>query len=357
MGFLMPNLAGFLVFTAGPVLFSLAIAFSNWDLQRTVPFRWIGLRNFVELFGDQQFWLYFLNTVYLMMGLPFAIAGSLLLALLLSQRLRGIVVYRTLFYLPTFTSGVALMILWKALYNPDFGPINAAINWALARLGVEGVEAPVWLLSTKNVFGLAVAIAVGIGLFAVCRLVGALARVRGAVLLAGGLAAFALFLWAWPLARGLEVERVGLSARQWGLGARDAIIIMGIWIAIGGNNMLLYLAALSNVPQELYEAAQIDGAGRWATFWNVTWPQLAPTTFFIVVMSFIGGLQGGFEQARVMTYGGPAGTTTTLVYHIYTKAFEEFQMGYASAISWVLFAIIFAVTLLNWKFGAKELSY
>ncbi|HPD15928.1 MAG TPA: sugar ABC transporter permease [Planctomycetota bacterium] len=357
MGFLMPNLLGFLVFTAGPVLFSLAIAFTNWDLQRTVPFGWIGLRNFAELFGDQQFWLYFLNTVYLMMGLPFAIAGSLLLALLLSQNLRGIVVYRTLFYLPTFTSGVALMILWKALYNPDFGPINAAINAVLGAVGLRNVQAPVWLLSTKNIFGLAVVVAVGLGLLGAGRLLRAFVRVPARAALAGAACAFVLFLVVWPWARGLEVETVGLRREQWGLGARDAIILMGVWIAIGGNNMLLYLAALSNVPQELYEAAQIDGAGRWATFWNVTWPQLAPTTFFIVVMSFIGGLQGGFEQARVMTYGGPAGTTTTLVYHIYTKAFEEFQMGYASAISWVLFTIIFTVTLVNWKFGAKELSY
>ena len=142
---------------------------------------------------------------------------------------------------------------------------------------------------------------------------------------------------------------------QWGLGARDAIIIMGVWIAIGGNNMLLYLAALCERP-----AGAVRGGGRltaraaWATFWHVTWPQLAPTTFFIVVMSFIGGLQGGFEQARVMTCGGPAGTTTTLSYYIYTKAFEEFQIGYASAISWVLFTIIFVVTLVNWKFGAKK---
>jgi len=156
---------------------------------------------------------------------------------------------------------------------------------------------------------------------------------------------------------GLDVEQVRITAKQFGLGARDALIIMGIWIAIGGNNMLLYLAALTNVPQELIEAAQLDGAGKWAVFRNVTWPQLAPTTFFIVVMSFIGGLQGGFEQARVMTGGGPAGTTTTLTYYIYTKAFEEFQIGYASAISWILFAIIFVVTLANWKFGAKEVSY
>jgi len=317
LGFLLPNFLGFMVFTAGPVLFSLAVSFTNWDLQRTIPFRWIAFENFVELWHDKEFWLYFVNTAYLMLGMPIAIAGSLCLALLLSQRLRGIVVYRTLFYLPTFTSGVALMILWKALYNPDFGPVNAAIDWVIATLHVNDFLAwvgcgaagpPDWLLSTRNLLG-------------------------------------------------LEVEEVKLASRQWGLGARDAIIIMGIWIAIGGNNMLLYLAALSNVPQELYEAAQIDGAGKWATFWNVTWPQLAPTTFFIVVMSFIGGLQGGFEQARVMTAGGPAGTTTTLTYYIYTKAFEEFQIGYASAISWVLFVIIFTVTLINWRFGSRELSY
>lgn len=132
---------------------------------------------------------------------------------------------------------------------------------------------------------------------------------------------------------------------------------MGVWTAIGGNNMLLYLAALSNVPQELYEAAQIDGAGKWATFRHVTWPQLAPTTFFIVIMSMIGGLQGGFEQARVLTQGGPAGITTTLAYYIYNKAFVEFQIGYASAVAWVLFMLIFAFTLVHWKLAAKELNY
>ncbi len=317
LGFLAPNFLGFFVFTAGPVLFSLAISISNWHLHRTIPFRWIALGNFLELLGDRNFWLYSMNTVYLMLGMPVAIAGSLFLAILLSQRLRGIVVYRTLFYLPTFTSGVALMLLWKALYNPEFGALNAVINWGIDTLRVNevvravggaGVSAPTWLLSTKNLFG-------------------------------------------------LEAEEVRSAAAQWGLGARDALIIMGIWIAIGGNNMLLYLAGLSNVPPELVEAAQLDGAGRWGVFRNVTWPQLAPTTFFIVVMSFIGGLQGGFEQARVMTQGGPAGTTTTIAYYIYTKAFEELMVGYAAAVSWVLFTAIFVVTMINWRLGSKELSY
>ncbi|MBI3919830.1 MAG: sugar ABC transporter permease [Armatimonadetes bacterium] len=307
LGFLLPNFLGFVIFTAGPVLFSLGVSFSNWNLQQTIPFQWIGFGNFVELFHDPQFWLYFANTGYLMLGMPVAIAGSLFMAILLSQRLRGIVVYRTLFYLPSFTSGVALMILWKALYNPDFGPINAMINGVTHALHLKAT-APQWLLATKNLLG-------------------------------------------------LDVEQVRMVSKQFGLGARDALILMGVWIAIGGNNMLLYLAALTNVPQELHEAASLDGAGKWASFRNVTWPQLAPTTFFIVVMSFIGGLQGGFDQARVMTAGGPAGTTTTLSYYIYTKAFEEFQIGYASAISWILFAMIFVMTLVNWKYGSKELNY
>jgi multiple sugar transport system permease protein len=305
--FLLPNFLGFLIFTAGPVLFSFAVAFSNWNLQRSVPFQWTGLENFNTLFHDQEFWLYFANTVYFLLGLPVAIAGSLALALLLSQKLKGIVIYRTLFYLPSFTSGVALMILWKALYNPDFGPINAAINGVSDMLHL-GIHAPQWLLSTRTLVG-------------------------------------------------LEVEHVSLCGKQFGRGARVAIMIMGIWTAIGGGNMLLNLAALTNVPPELTEAAEIEGASRWQVFRNVTWPQLAPTTFFIVVMSFIGGLQGGFEQARVMTAGGPAGTTTTLSYYIYTKAFEQFQIGYASAVSWVLFAIIFVVTLINWKFGNREVNY
>lgn len=315
--FLMPNFLGFMIFSTFPVLFSLVISFSNWDLQKSVPFMWTGFENFFNLLYDRQFWLYFINTIYLMIGMPFAIGGSLLLAVLLNQKIRGVVVYRTFFYLPSITSGVALMILWKALYNADFGPINMALDWCLRHLrindlislfGFSPLTPPQWLLSTKNLLG-------------------------------------------------LEVERVWITSSQFGLGARDAIIIMGIWTVIGGNNMLLYLAALSNVPEDLYEAAAIDGAGKWATFKNVTWPQLAPTTFFIVVMSFIGGLQGGFEQARVMTNGKPAGTTMTLTFYIYTKAFEEFQIGYASAISWVLFIIIFGITLVNWKFGSKNLNY
>ena len=304
IAFLLPNFIGFLVFTAGPLIYSLVMSFTNWSLMKTVSFHFTGFTNFIDLLSDFNFHMYFLNTVYLMLGIPLSIMGSLMVAILLSQKLKGMTIYRTLFYLPSFTSGVALMILWKALYNPDHGPIDYLINGAFHFLGIHA-KAPDWLLSTKNIFG-------------------------------------------------IDVEKVGFNPKQFGLGARDAMIIMGVWTAIGGNNMLLYLAALTNVPPELYEAADLDGASKWDAFRHITWPQLAPTTFFIVVMSVIGGFQSGFDTARIMTQGGPAGTTTSMSYYIFQKALEQFQMGYASAVSWLLFIIIFTITVINWKLGNKE---
>jgi len=280
--FLAPNFLGFLAFMAIPIIFSLVMAFTNWQMTANMPLQWVGFENFKDLLTDPRFWKFFSNTVYMMLGIPFGIAGSLFLAIILSAKLRGVVAFRTMFYLPTITSGVALFILWKAIYNPEFGPLNTALDAMFGLLGLD-IKPPDWLLSI-----------------------------------------------AW---------------------AKPAIMIMGVWSAIGGTNMLLYLAGISNIPPELYEAAQIDGAGRWSMFRHVTWPQLAPTTFFIVVMSAIGGLQGGFEQARVMTAGGPAESTVTLGYYIYIKGFEEYQLGYASTIAWVMFVLIFVMTLINWKFG------
>jgi multiple sugar transport system permease protein len=130
-------------------------------------------------------------------------------------------------------------------------------------------------------------------------------------------------------------------------------MIMGFWASIGSGNMLMYLAGLSNISPELYEAADIDGASSSQRFWHITWPQLAPVTFFIFVMSVIGGLQGGFETARTMTNGGPAGSTTTISYFIYNEGFVTGRLGYASAASWALFLLVFVVTLFNWRFGNK----
>jgi multiple sugar transport system permease protein len=153
-----------------------------------------------------------------------------------------------------------------------------------------------------------------------------------------------------------EMAADGLEAPKWIADyywAKPSIMIMGFWAAIGSNNMLLYLAGLSGISQELYEAADIDGASGFQRFWHVTWPQLSNITFFILVMAIINGLQGGFEMARTMTEGGPFHATTTLSYYIYTEGFATGRLGYASAVSWTLFALVLSVTLFNWKFGNR----
>ena len=218
----------------------------------------------------------------------------------------GSVSYRSFLYLPSFTAGAGTILLWSQLYNPNFGLINQTIESVYHFFGLNW-SAPGWLTSTRSLLG---------------------------------------FL---PFPEYFDNG-------GFGLGAREAIMIMGIWGGVGGNNMLLYLAALSNISPELNEAASIDGATAWQRFAHITWPQLAPTTFFIAVVSVIGGLQGGFEQARLMTEGGPAGVTTTLSYYIYTQGFQRLDLGYGSAVAWVLFALIFAVTAVNWKFGNREVA-
>lgn len=349
--FLAPNLLGFLVFTFIPIIASLLGSFTSWSLNASVPLTFIGLQNYIELFADPAFYFYLFNTLYLLLGLPIGILGSLALAVFLSQKLDlrshrranvlavvamivstlsalllwatgsgstgavilmlgiitaaglrfGSIGYRTFYYLPHFTAGAGTIILWIQLYNPNFGLINQSIESLAALLGWS-INAPGWLTSTKSLLG---------------------------------------FL---PLPA--HFNNGGM-----GLGAREAIMIMGIWGSIGGNNMILYLAGISNIPPELYEASDIDGANGWQKFRFITFPQLAPTTFFIVIMGLIGGLQGGFETARLMTAGGPAGSTTTLSYYIYQQGFERLDLGYGCAVAWVLFIIIMGITLINWRFG------
>jgi len=278
--FLLPNFLGFLIFTSLPVLASLVLSFFAWDL--FTPPKFVGLHNFSALMKDGAFWYYGYNTVFLMLAIPANMLGSLFLATVMNRKLRGIVIFRTIYFLPTIVAGVGTYILWRWLYNPDYGLINTVLR-------AVGIAGPEWLQSVT---------------------------------------------WAKP-----------------------ALMFMGFWTVVGGYNMILYLAALQGVPPELYEAADIDGANGWQKFWAITWPMVSPTTFFIFTMSLIGGLQGGFEQAFVMTRGGPAGATTTVSYYIYNHAFVWNHMGYAAAIAWVLFAAVFVMTLLNWRFGGRVVHY
>jgi multiple sugar transport system permease protein len=477
VGFLLPNILGFLAFTLVPLAMSFFIAFTDWDILRhnifkDEPLKFVGFENFTWLFTHPEFWHYMGNTFFLMLGLPFAIAGSLGAALLLTRvsrhpaALRGALVlatlvligsglillaggmaemgvwfifgllaatmlvggvvtngtiYRTLFYLPHFTAGVATFVLWKKLYNPQTGPINFALSpvleglaktiQAAAPIFAVGVPVVAGLLALGLIFwqvrrlrqhwddGAAGSIAVGLGAallllpvvfllhwLGVNMALAAVLPLLAAAMLtiaivrrprpwgprcardAGVSAEFALGLGLVPvlllLAAGVAMgaglpaaTAGGIEPPNW-LGdyawAKPAIMIMALWAAIGSNNMILYLAGLSNIPPELYEAADMDGASAMQRFWHITWPQLAPVTFFIFVMGVIYGLQGGFEMARVMTLGGPAGSTTTLSYFIYIEGFETGRLGYASAAAWVLFALVFVLSLLNFRFGNRN---
>lgn len=290
VGFLLPNIIGFFMFTAGPVASSLVLAFTSWDL--LTPPKWVGFSNFVDLLGfhrgvdgwranDPDFWKYLYNTAFMMLSVPVNIATSLFLAVVLNKKIRFTYFYRLVFFLPSILAGVAIFYLWRWIYNPDYGLFNTV-------LGMIGVAGPSWLTDPT---------------------------------------------WAKP-----------------------AIMIMGMWIGIGGTGMILYLAALQNVPQELYEASEIDGAGVWRQFWAVTWPGVMPVTFFLFTIGLINGLQYGAEAVMIMTGGGPFGATTTLGYFIYLKAYVDFEMGYAATIAWVLFVLILGITLLNWKHGGKNVS-
>ncbi len=379
LAFLGPNLTGFLIFTSLPVLFSFGLAFFQWDTFS--PAEFIGFDNFIRLLSEPKLWFYFYNTLFLMLGMPLSIGGSLFLAVVLSQKLRGIIIYRTVFYLPTVTNGVALFLLWKWLYNPKYGLINTVllpiISWpyfstlsrilmiALTGLVLRGLIRKVRSEFPSNggetrslvISSLLLCTTSSLTLYWIASGLShygdPIAWISGRFTILSGLTSIDdLPNWlsssvdlGWLSALGLD------QAAYW---AKTAIILMGVWASMGGGNMILYLAALANVPEELYEASDIDGASKWQQFWNITWPMIAPTTFFICVMSIIGGLQGGFEIAYLMTNGGPGkdgDNTVTLGYYIYRSAFENLEFGYAAAVAWFMFVIIFAITLLNWRFG------
>lgn len=278
--FLTPNIIGFLIFTAFPVVAAFAIAFYDWDL--LLGARYIGLENFRQLlFEDDVFRAAFINTAYFTVAtVALSTVLALAVALLVNLSLRGMVIFRSIFLLPYVTLTVALSLLWKWLYLPDIGLINRA-------LGVVGIDGPNWLTSST---------------------------------------------WAMP-----------------------ALIFMSVWKTFG-YNMVLFVAGLQNIPEHLYEAAKIDGASPWQRFRDITLPMLSPTTFFVVVISIIGSFQV-FDQALVMTAGGPGTATTTLVLYIYEQGFQSFHMGYASAIALLLFMVIFGFTAFQFRVQRRWVTY
>lgn len=278
-----PWILGFFVWTLGPMLYSLYLAFTKYNISS--PPEWIGLTNFQHALSgaDSLFWPSLLRTFsWAIIMVPLSLTCSLLAALLLNQRIKGTQVFRTLFFLPSLTPAVALALLWQWLFQPEFGPIN----YVLGALGVS--HPPLWLSD----------------------------------------------------------ERL----------AMPSLMIMTLWGAIGGGNMIIFLAGLQGVPAELHEAAAIDGAGALRRFWSVTMPMITPTIFFNLVIGVIGALRT-FTTAFVATGGGPHYATWFYILHLYQTAFQSFDMGYASSLAWIFFVVVVTLTILNVRFSRHWVYY
>ncbi len=278
-GFLAPSMLHLIVFVVTPIIFAAYLSTHRWDI--VVPDKpFVGLANFSEMAGDPYFWNALKNTFLYSLNVPIGMTVSLVVALMMNQRLKGVNILRTLYFLPSVTSFVAIALLWMWIYHPSFGMANAV-------LGVTGIPPLQWLNSSQT--------------------------------------------------------------------ALASVILFSIWLGIG-YQMVIFLAGLQGIPEDLYEAARIDGATNWQRFWKITLPLLKPTTFFVLVTSFIGSFQV-FTSIYIMTGGGPTRSTDVFVYHIYQAAWEQLRMGYASAMSWVLFVIIMVATWIQFKLMGREVEY
>ena len=305
--FASPWLLGFFIFLVGPMAFSVVLSLYHWDgiTSFTANATFVGFDNFHRAFTEDRFFRIALyNTFYYaLISVPLGICTSLFLANLLNAKLRGIALFRTIFYLPNVLAGVATIMMWSWLFNPEFG----GFNFVLKATGV--ISAGNFLIS----------------------------HVPG--------------LKAWFDASGITWPPLWFADEFW---AKPAMIIMSLWGA--GGSMLIYLAGLQNIPEHLYEVAEIDGAGKIRQFFAITLPMLTPTIFFNLIMSIIGSFQV-FSQAYLMTNGGPNNATLFYVLYVFRKAFQHFEMGYASALAWVLFAIIMFFTLIVIRSGKLWVYY
>jgi len=278
--YLLPTLIGLVVFSAGAIIMSFVISFTEWQIIR--PPEWIGLQNYIDIFESEFFWKIFWNTLYyVILNLPLSMILPLFIAIVLNQKMKGVKFFRTIYFLPVISSMVAVALVWSWLYRPEYGLLNYILNKFF------GITGPRWLENQT---------------------------------------------WAMP-----------------------AIVLMSAWKNIG-YNMVIFLAGLQNIPPALYEVSDIEGAKPWQKFYKITVPLLSPTIFFVGIITLISSFQV-FEQTYILTRGGPANSTLTLSYYIFQNAFMYFRMGSAAALSYVLFAIIFIITMIQFKLQKKWVHY
>ncbi len=278
--FASPWLLGFLIFSLVPILLSFYYSFCKYDVLR--PPMFVGLDNYRYLFMESpRFLTAIANTLYYTaVRLPLMMVGSLALAMLLARPMPGIGLARTIYYMPSIVSGVALSIIWLWMFNPQFGLINRS-------LAIFGVPGPLWLESPN---------------------------------------------WS-----------------------KEAIILMGIW-SLGGGRMVVLIAGINAIPNQLYEAARVDGANRWQQLRHITLPQLSGPLFLLTIVEVITSFQV-FTEAYLMTRGGPLNSSLFYNLELYFVAFQDYDMGLASAMAWILFAATMIVTFLLFAASRRLVYY
>jgi len=279
LAFISPWLIGFLAFTAWPFLRSIQLSFTRYDILRSP--KWVGLANYQSLLADDETFRHatWLTLKFAAISVPLAIVAGVALALLLNANIKGISVYRTLFFLPSIVPTVATTAIFVWILNPQIGLVNSL-------LGAVGIQGPAWLTDPN-----------------------------------------------WAL---------------WSL------MMMGLWGV--GNSMVIYLAGLKDIPAYLYEASIVDGASPVQRLFKITLPMLTPVIFFNLVMGVIGALQY-FTQAYIMTSGGPGDSTRFYALYLFDRAWRYSDMGYASAMAWLLFLAVAALTFGLFKTQKRWVHY
>jgi multiple sugar transport system permease protein len=301
--YILPAFAILGIFHLFPVGYTLYLSLNHGPLNH---FEFSGLQNYTQALANPTLWRAVLNTfAFALLTLPLTMALGIFFAYLLFQGVRGQGVYRVLFFLPYVISTVGSSIVWAWIFDPA----NGLANQILGRLGIAPLR---WLIEPRGVFAIA-------------------------------------------------FSRLGVQLPTWLQGpslALVAIAIFTIWQSMG-YDIVLFLAGLTNIPGELYEAAQIDGAGRFQLFRDITVPLLSPTTFFVLVISVIASLQSfnqiyAMNSAAAQTLGGPLEGTNTLTVYMFNQLYTYSNYGYASTIAILLSILILVFTLINFKFFGQR---
>lgn len=328
--FAAPWIAGFLIFVVVPLVFSLYWSFTDYRVTVKEPASWVGFENYrTLLFEDDSFRSSIINTLYLtVIGLPLQMAFALFLAVMLNQKMRGERVFRMAFYLPVILGfNTAVLLCWRLMLNTGTGIINQIIR------AVTVAFPPFGYLNRGLIF---------------------IQEITTAFFLGLNTGKYSLMMKV--LEAGFPAEnRVPLWVQS-PLWSKMSVILLMVWGC--GAMMLIFLAGLNNIPRELHEAAEVDGASGWQCFWKISFPLLTPYIFYNLVVGMISSLQI-FEPIFVLYRDNQplVSSTISMVYYLWQKSFSHFEIGYGSAISWVILVIILIVTVIQFKLQDRWVTY